>query len=422
MRLMSKGIHWIRNDLRLSDNPALSKALSECEEVLLVYTFDNRTWQSGRMGPYRAKFILQSLHSLGLRTKSLGGALTFVHGQASKEIPKLMRSWGAERCYAQREDAWEETEEEKALSRQIDLRLTEGKGLLAEEDLPFCLRDMPGVFSPFRRKVEKNLTIRPELPLPSNINCSWESEEKLPDLSCFGCEDPKLDSRAVLDFRGGETEAENWMREWIWERDCLKTYKETRNGLLGSDYSSKLSPWLSTGCLSAVRTYWEIKRFEQDRGANESTYWLFFELLWREFFRFVARSHGSKIFLRGGIRSAESTRRRGDPRTLEKWKNGRTPDEFVNANMIELARTGWMSNRGRQNVASYLIHDLGQDWLAGARHFEELLIDYDPCSNYGNWMYLGGVGNDPRPNRAFNLVKQAQHYDPDQSFRKHWLG
>ena len=119
MRLMSKGIHWIRNDLRLSDNPALSKALSECEEVLLVYTFDNRTWQSGRMGPYRAKFILQSLHSLGLRTKSLGGALTFVHGQASEEIPKLMRSWGAERCYAQREDAWEETEEEKALSLSL---------------------------------------------------------------------------------------------------------------------------------------------------------------------------------------------------------------------------------------------------------------------------------------------------------------
>ena len=149
---------------------------------------------------------------------------------------------------------------------------------------------------------------------------------------------------------------------------------------------------------------------------------LFFELLWREFFRFVARSHGSKIFRSGGIRPGESTGRRGDPRTLEKWKLGRTADDFVNANMIELARTGWMSNRGRQNVASYLIHDLGQDWLAGARHFEELLIDYDPCSNYGNWMYMGGVGNDPRPNRAFNLAKQAEYYDPDGSFRKHWLG
>ena len=89
--------------------------------------------------------------------------------------------------------------------------------------------------------------------------------------------------------------------------------------------------------------------------------------------------------------------------------------------MIELGKTGWMSNRGRQNVASYLIHDLGQDWLAGAKHFEELLIDYDACSNYGNWMYLAGVGNDPRPNRAFNLEKQAEYYDSDEKFRTLWL-
>ena len=111
----------------------------------------------------------------------------------------------------------------------------------------------------------------------------------------------------------------------------------------------------------------------------------------------------------------------GDPKTFHRWKEGRTPNAFVNANMIELATTGWMSNRGRQNVASYLVHDLGQDWLAGARHFEEHLIDYDPCSNYGNWMYLGGVGNDPRPNRAFNLEKQAEFYDPDSKFRNLWL-
>jgi deoxyribodipyrimidine photo-lyase len=105
---------------------------------------------------------------------------------------------------------------------------------------------------------------------------------------------------------------------------------------------------------------------------------------------------------------------------MNRWKEGRTHNSFVNANMKELAATGWMSNRGRQNVASYLIHDLGQDWLAGAKHFEKNLIDYDPCSNYGNWLYLAGVGNDPRPNRAFNVSKQAEHYDPDFTFRDLW--
>jgi deoxyribodipyrimidine photo-lyase len=173
--------------------------------------------------------------------------------------------------------------------------------------------------------------------------------------------------------------------------------------------------------LSAVQVYWEIKKYEEERVANESTYWLFFELLWREFFRFVSRLNGPKLFWRSGIKEADGTRPKGDLKTLQRWKEGRTVNDFVNANMIELAKSGWMSNRGRQNVASYLIHDLGQDWLAGAKHFEELLIDYDPCSNYGNWMYLAGVGNDPRPNRAFNLEKQAEYYDPDSKFRNLWL-
>ncbi len=102
------------------------------------------------------------------------------------------------------------------------------------------------------------------------------------------------------------------------------------------------------------------------------------------------------------------------------WKEGKTGDSFVDANMRELAATGWMSNRGRQNVASYLIHDMQVDWLLGAAYFESQLIDYDPCSNYGNWAYIAGVGNDPRPVRKFNTAKQAQDYDPQRTYRKLW--
>ena len=210
------------------------------------------------------------------------------------------------------------------------------------------------------------------------------------------------------------------MNEWIWERDCLKSYKETRNGMVGSDYSSKLSPWLASGSLSAVQVYWEIKKYEEVRLANESTYWLFFEILWREFFRFVSRLNGPKIFWRSGIKEADDIRPRGDPKTLQCWKEGRTPNAFVNANMIELARTGWMSNRGRQNVASYLVHDLGIDWRIGASWFEHCLLDYDPASNAGNWIYVAGVGNDPRPNRKFNTQRQAEMYDGEGKYQTLW--
>ena len=103
------------------------------------------------------------------------------------------------------------------------------------------------------------------------------------------------------------------------------------------------------------------------------------------------------------------------------WTEGRTHSDFVNANMKELNQTGFMSNRGRQNVASYLIHNLGIDWRMGAGYFEQHLIDYDPASNWGNWAYIAGVGNDPRPFRKFNLEKQAQNYDGEGLYRSLWL-
>jgi deoxyribodipyrimidine photo-lyase len=422
---MTKGIVWLRNDLRISDHPALTRALQECDEVLFAYVFDDRVWKTlngvSRIASFRASFLLESLAELREQIHIRGGRIEFLQGSTVERISNLIKEYGASRCYAQREDAWEETQDEKQIAEKCELILTEGKGLLENDDLPFDLNKLPGVFSSFRRKVEKNLTIRTLQHTPDSLACAWSENHPLPNMKDIGVDEVSSDERQVLSFHGGETAAHQWMKQWIWERDCLKTYKETRNGMVGSDYSSKLSPWLSAGCLSAVQVYWEIKKYEEERVANESTYWLFFELLWREFFRFVSRLNGPKLFWRSGIKEADGTRPKGDLKTLQRWKEGRTVNDFVNANMIELAKSGWMSNRGRQNVASYLIHDLGQDWLAGARHFEELLLDYDPCSNYGNWMYLAGVGNDPRPNRAFNLEKQAEYYDPDSKFRNLWL-
>jgi deoxyribodipyrimidine photo-lyase len=422
---MVKGIVWLRNDLRISDHPALSRALQECDEVLFAYVFDDRVWKPrngvSRIASFRARFLLESLANLQEQIRERGGKIQFLRGGTVERITNLIKEYGASRCYAQREDAWEEIQDEKELAEKCELILTEGKGFFENNDLPFDLNKLPGVFSSFRRKVEKNLSIRPLIDSPDSLTCIWDECHELPTPKDLGVDEVSSDERQVLSFHGGETAGHQWLKEWIWERDCLKSYKETRNGMVGSDYSSKLSPWLSTGCLSAVQVYWEIKKYEEERVANESTYWLFFELLWREFFRFVSRLNGPKLFWRSGIKEASGTRPKGDPKTLQRWKDGMTANDFVNANMIELAKSGWMSNRGRQNVASYLIHDLGQDWLAGAKHFEELLIDYDPCSNYGNWMYLAGVGNDPRPNRAFNLEKQAEYYDPDHKFRNLWL-
>jgi len=226
--------------------------------------------------------------------------------------------------------------------------------------------------------------------------------------------------KGVLRFNGGAKAAKDQVKAYIWDKDLLRNYKETRNGLLGGDYSSKFSPWLAMGCISPRVIYQEVQRYEQERVKNSSTYWLIFELLWRDYFQFIAHKHREKLFRKGGIINRELPLSQ-DKQLFEAWKEGATGIPFVDANMRELKQTGFMSNRGRQNVASFLVKDLGLDWRMGAAYFESILLDYDVCSNWGNWNYVAGVGNDPRKHRYFNVVSQSRRYDPKGAFIKHWI-
>ena len=243
----------------------------------------------------------------------------------------------------------------------------------------------------------------------------------VPGLADLGYQAPERDERAVWQFKGGETEGLKRMHHYFWEADALRNYKETRNGLLGADYSSKFSPWIALGCLSPREVYWEVKKYESERIANDSTYWLVFELLWRDYFRFMFKKYGNKFFHKTGFKGQQLPEAPNQEELFERWKNGQTGVPFIDANMHELNATGFMSNRGRQNVASYLVKDLKVNWTWGAAYFEEKLIDYCPASNWGNWAYVAGVGNDPREDRYFNIAKQAQTYDPKGAYVAYWL-
>ena len=229
----------------------------------------------------------------------------------------------------------------------------------------------------------------------------------------------KKNKNTAFPFKGGENEALKRLHSYFFESKKLGFYKKTRNGLIGIDYSSKFSPWLANGCISAKTIYWNVKKFEQEEIKNQSTYWLIFELIWRDYFKYISIKHGNDIFKIGGILKNNYTWFT-NKKAIKNWINGETKDDFINANMIELKKTGWMSNRGRQNVASYFAKELKLDWRIGASYFESMLLDYDVHSNYGNWMYVSGVGNDPR-DRKFNTQLQAERYDPNYLFRKRWL-
>ena len=262
--------------------------------------------------------------------------------------------------------------------------------------------------------------VRNEFPVPTEIPTPDLKPTSIPTPQSLNVDTPQPDKRAVLLFRGGENEAIARATHYLMDSGCLSSYKETRNGLIGADYSSKFSPWLAWGCISPRTIYFMIKEYEALHGANDSTYWLIFELIWRDYFRFAMKKHKAKFFKKGGIQN-RPPKTRDDNKALLNWMNGNTGVDLVDANMNELRLTGFMSNRGRQNVASFLCNDLQLDWRYGAAYFEQQLIDYDVASNWGNWAYLAGVGNDPRGNRYFDIAKQARQYDTASEYRKLWI-
>ncbi len=428
---MKTAIVWFKTDLRLTDNETLIKAIAQNNQIVPVYCFDeshfkNTDFGFKKTGAYRAQFLLESLEDLVSNLKMLNSNLVILFGKPEVELPKIAKSYQAQKIFAKKEVAYEEKLTESLVQQALwkqgcELETYSTSTLYHAQDLPFAIKDIPDVFTNFRKKIEKESQIRAVFEKPISIKSPKLPECHLPDLKTLGLSKKEIDTRAVLQFKGGETQAMGRLNYFFFESQCLSDYKLTRNGLIGADYSSKFSPWLALGCISPRTIFYEIKKYEKIYKANDSTYWLEFELLWRDFFRFMFKKHQTKLFQQTGIYQDKSVSKKINKQLLQEWIDGQTKQDFVNANMLELKKTGFMSNRGRQNVASYFCHYLKLDWRFGAAYFEQELIDYDVSSNWGNWAYIAGVGNDPRPDRIFNIEKQAQDYDKKGLYRKLWL-
>ena len=428
---MKKAIVWFKTDLRLHDNETLVKAMAKSDEIIPVYCFDETQFEETeygfkKTGSFRAQFLLEAVANLDKNLRALGSGLMVLKGKPEIEIPKVVSLYKVNKLYAKREVTFEEKQTEQLLQielwkQQCEMITYSTSTLYHAQDLPFSIKDIPDVFSTFRKKVEKDSKIRTIFEKPISISSPELPVAQFPTLEELGLSFSKIDKRAAITFVGGESAALKRMNHYFSETKAISQYKETRNGLIGADYSSKFSAWLALGCLSPREIYFELKKYETQFGANESTYWLVFELLWRDYFRFMMKKYHVKFFQQNGIQNINGNVKKHDSAILKSWIDGTTGIDFVDANMIELKTTGFMSNRGRQNVASYLCNDLKLDWRYGAAYFEQQLIDYDVSSNWGNWAYLAGVGNDPRGNRYFNIDKQAQDYDRDKSYRKLWL-
>lgn len=422
---------WFRNDLRTLDHPGLQEATQKYERVMAYYSFDPRHYTTDRWGfkkteRYRAQFLLQTLKDLREQLSQLNISLIVETQTPETGLPQIIQKWAVQTVFLQAEWTEEEKQVEDAVRNQVDAsiqwRQNHRQFLYEPSEVPMRADQTPEVFTVFRKKCEKYGRVKETLSHPTAMpesNRLLEPCGELPTLEQLGLKTFTTDQRTAFPFEGGTSAGLHRLHHYFWDKQKLSYYKNTRNGLVGIDYSSKFSAWLANGSLSPKMIYWEVKRYEKEVIKNQSTYWLIFELIWRDYFKYISLKHQSKIFQLGGILERDYSWD-DSPKKLVQWAQGETREPFVNANMLELKHTGWMSNRGRQNVASFFAKDLLMDWRMGAAYFESLLIDYDVHSNYGNWLYVSGVGNDPR-DRKFNIKMQAERYDPDHKFQKLWL-
>jgi deoxyribodipyrimidine photo-lyase len=418
-----KSLYWFTQDLRIHDNHAL-KIAQESDSLLCVYIIDPRwfkakRWQQTSMGCHRWWFVQESISDLANSLETLGQRLNVYYGQPEEIITKLCHTYSINHILCTRRPGSDEQSTISAIDNalpSVRLELIDQYTLFDADTLPIPVEELPASFTPFR-KIAEPKAIR-------NIVTSPKSLPPMPRLFALPCilrpdwiPAPKP-SQSV--FRGGETKAFQQLSAYF-SGELPKHYRNVRNELDGWDNSSKFSPWLNQGCLSARQVKSYIEEYEQTNGSNASTQWLYVELLWREYFQWLHFKIGTQLFhFKGLAKTAPLTSYYAE--RYQKWCNGQTPYPLVNACMKELKATGYLSNRGRQIVASCLVNELSIDWRYGAAWFEHQLVDYDVAANWGNWQYIAGVGADPRGGRHFNLEKQTSLFDTNGEYRKKWDG
>ena len=423
---MKVSLVYFAHDLRLHDNAALLAA-TQSDYVICLYCIDPLWFKKDRynnqhMGSHRWKFLLESLNNLTQSLEELGQKLYISNTASYETISFLLKSYPITSIYRNQSfgvyenNSWQRLQEENTQHLFIT---KSSHTLFLFEELSFS-SVFPKTFSEFRRKI-KNKNIRPitkkviSLPPPFRIDINAYSFA-LPPL--YSAPNHAANKYEYHLFRGGEKPALEHCNHYFSTSQPL-SYKKTRNNLDGWNFSSKFSPWLANGCLSVRKITQQLSIYEEQYGANESTQWIYLELLWREYFQWYAQHYHSKLFHFSGINQKRPLST-FYPQRFKQWTESSTQWPLINALMAQLNTTGYMSNRGRQIVASCLIYELGLDWRCGAAYFEQQLIDHDVAVNWGNWQYIAGVGADPRGGRHFNIEKQAQLYDPDNKFIEKW--
>jgi deoxyribodipyrimidine photo-lyase len=399
-------IWWIRRDLRLNDNPALAAAMATGCPVLPVFILDDHLMKQVRNR--RQHFLVSGLQQLKQRLQEIGSDLVVRQGNPTIEIPRLYQETGAVQVFAEEDYSPYARERDLIVRKAVPLKLVTGLTVFH----PAIVRKDDGapytVFTPFSRKWRS----LPEINLAVNPGGRFDDRAK----SMLSVPIPAVEP--LEGFPAGEEEAENRLQQFLQTR--LEKYANQRDRM-DLDATSKLSPYLRFGMISASRLTTKIRTILHEfPGMIGAQAWLN-ELIWREFYQSVlfnfpnvSNESFNPKFRRMKWRDA--------PQDLNAWKEGLTGYPVVDAGMRELISTGWMHNRVRMIAASFLTKDLLINWQEGEHWFMDQLVDGDLASNNGGWQWAAGTGTDAAPYfRIFNPVLQGKKFNPKEDYIRRWI-
>lgn len=423
-----RGLFWFREDLRLHDNPVLLRLAEQCDELILLYCFDDRQLAPGRflakgIGAPRMTFLKESLEDLAQAIAHRNQRLIFRRGDPVEVVSQLLRRHSVDCLGVTTLPGPLERKAVEAIERRfpwLEVIKDWGHTLFSPEQLPVSIAELPDNFNSFTALVQHRKPLLPEptpdhLPPPPVI-AKTEESDPFPTI-----ENPYRHEWVPPDwfgFYGGEQAAFRQLNYYLWDRHLIRQYESTHNGFIGWNYSSKFGPWLALGCLSVRQVWYAVRSYEHLAGECESTQRLLRELLWREYFQWLMKKYGEQVFQPGGIHG-EPAYQPFYPEEFAAWTQGKTGIPIIDACMRELKTTGWLSRRGRRMVAHFLANELDIDWRYGAAWFQQQLIDADLAVNWGNWSHV--IRAQSGRSQLDNVLKQAYEYDPQAEYVSLWL-